>query len=244
MSELWMLESAGTSHVGLRRQVNEDAWMARPEAGLFAVADGMGGHQRGDVASRMVVEALAQLGPAPDARTMRESVETALAEVNRHLMPEAGGDISGSTVAVLLISGRHYAVLWAGDSRVYRARGGGFEQLTHDHSAVQELVDRGEVTPEEARGHRLANRITRAVGAARELVLEGAQGELQPGDAFLLCSDGLTRHVEDVEIGAALGTLPPRDAAEQLQALTLARGAADNVTVVSVCVRTVAGEAR
>src|SRR3954452_3216216 len=120
MTALWTIESAGASHVGLKRRLNEDAWMARPETGLFAVADGMGGHQLGDVASRRVVEALAQLEPAPDARTMRERVEMALAAVNRSLQPEVGADISGSTVVVLLVCGRHFAVLWAGDSRIYR----------------------------------------------------------------------------------------------------------------------------
>ncbi len=234
MTELWAIESAGVSHVGLKRRVNEDAWMASPEIGLFAVADGMGGHQRGDIASRRVVEALVQLDTAPDARTMRERVEAALAEVNRSLLRDSGGEISGSTVVVLLVCGPHFAVLWAGDSRIYRANGEGFVQLTRDHSAVQELVERGEVRPEEARSHRLANRITRAVGAAPDFVLEGAQGELQPGDAFLLCSDGLTRHVEDAEIHAALDHLPPQQAAERLINLTLARGAVDNVTVVSL----------
>ena len=115
MTELWSVECAGISHVGQVRRVNEDAWLARPEAGLFAVADGMGGHQKGDVASRMVVDALAALPPAPDARAMRESVEAALAAVNRALQPADGKVVSGSTVAVLLLCGRHFAALWAGE---------------------------------------------------------------------------------------------------------------------------------
>lgn len=243
MTALWQIECEGLSDVGLRRRINEDDWMARPETGLFAVADGMGGHSCGDVASGMIVQALKALEPAPDARTMRARVEAALVQVNRALQAGRGREISGSTVVVLLICGRHYAVLWAGDSRVYRLRQGSFELLTRDHSAVQEMVDRGALTPEAARGHPLSNRITRAVGAAAELALEGAQGELQAEDAFLLCSDGLTRHVEDEEIGAALAGHAPKEAAERLMALTLARGAEDNVTLVSLRVHALAGAA-
>ena len=237
MTELWSVECAGISHVGRVRRVNEDAWLARPEAGLFAVADGMGGHQKGDVASRMVVDALAALPPSPDARTMRESVEAALAAVNRGLRPVDGQVVSGSTVVVLLLCGRHFAVLWAGDSRVYRAGPDGFAQVTRDHSLAQELVDSGGLAQEAARGHHLSNRITRAVGAAPDLVLDGAQGELKPGDVFLLCSDGLTRHVEDAEIKVALEELSPQAAADHLLDMTLARGGADNVTAVVLGLR-------
>ncbi len=232
MTELWSVECAGISHVGQVRRVNEDAWLARPEAGLYAVADGMGGHQKGDVASRMVVDALAGLPPAPDARTMRESVEAALAAVNLSLRPADGRVVSGSTVVVLLLCGRHFAVLWAGDSRLYRAGPDGFVQVTRDHSLAQELVDSGELAQEGARGHPMSNRITRAVGAAEDLLLDGTQGELKPGDAFLLCSDGLTRHVEDAEIRAALEGMSPQAAADHLLDTTLARGGADNVTAV------------
>ena len=237
MTELWSVECAGISHVGQVRRVNEDAWLARPEAGLFAVADGMGGHQCGDVASRMVVDALAGLPPAPDARTMRERVEAGLAAVNRGLRPVGDQVVSGSTVVVLLLCGRHFAVLWAGDSRVYRAGPDGFAQVTRDHSLAQELVDSGGLAQEDARGHHLSNRITRAVGAAPDLVLDGAQGELKAGDVFLLCSDGLTRHVEDAEIKAALEGMSPQAAADHLLDLTLARGGADNVTAVVLGVR-------
>jgi serine/threonine protein phosphatase PrpC len=237
MTGLWTVECAGISHVGRVRRVNEDAWLARPEAGLFAVADGMGGHHRGDVASRMVVGALAGLPPAPDARTMRERVESALVDVNRGLRPAEGRGVSGSTVVVLLLCGRHFAVLWAGDSRLYRAGSDGFVQVTRDHSLAQDLVDSGELTQEAARGHRLASRLNRAVGAEPDLLLAGAQGELKEGDAFLLCSDGLTRHVDDAEIRAALEGMSPRTAADHLLDTTLARGGVDNVTAVVLSVR-------
>lgn len=234
MTPLWSVECAGVSHPGLVRKVNEDAWLTCPETGIFAVADGMGGHQRGDMASRMVIDALAGLPPAPDARTMRQRVELALTGVDQDLQATDPEEISGSTVVVLLICERHFAVLWAGDSRAYRAGTDGFVQMTRDHNMAQVLVDRGDLAPEEARGHRLASRITRAVGAVPDLMLEGTQGELSSGDAFLLCSDGLTRHVEDSEIAAVLESMTPRQAAEHLVDLTLSRGAGDNVTVVVV----------
>ena len=176
MTDLWSVECAGVSHPGHVRPNNEDAWLARPETGLFAVADGMGGHRDGEVASRMVIDALAALPPSPDARTMRDRVETALADVNRNLRATARQDICGSTVVVLLLCGRHFAVLWAGDSRAYRAGPDGFARVTRDHSLVQELVESGTLSPEAARHDRQSNQITRAVGAAPELMLEGTQG--------------------------------------------------------------------
>jgi protein phosphatase len=237
MTQLWSVDCAGVSHAGLVRNVNEDAWLARPEAGIFAVADGMGGHQRGDLASRMVIDALAALPPAPDARTMRERVELALTGVDRDLQTEEPGDLSGSTVVVLLICGQYFAVLWAGDSRAYHAGADGFVLMTHDHNMAQALVDSGELAPEDARGHRLASRITRAVGAIPDLLLEGTHGELRSGDSFLLCSDGLTRHVDDAEIQAAMEQMGPQEAADHLLELTMARGAGDNVTVVALRVQ-------
>lgn len=232
MTELWTVDCAGATHVGKVRSTNEDAWLARPEAGLFAVADGMGGHRRGDLASRMVVDALAALPPAPDARTMREQVETALVTVNRELQPAKGEDVSGSTVVAVLLYEQHFAVLWAGDSRLYRAGLDGLMRMTRDHSIVQSLIDRGGLAPEAAGGHPMASSVTRAVGVAPELVLDGMQAELRAGDVFMLCTDGLTRHVGDGEIQTALESLTPQAAADHLIAMTLDRGARDNVTVV------------
>ena len=232
MTQLWSIDCAGISHVGCVRSVNEDSWLARPDAGIFAVADGMGGHHRGDLASRMVIDALAALPPAPDARTMREAVENALMTVDQGLQDTEGAGISGSTVVVLLICDWHFAVLWAGDSRLYRDGADGFLQVTRDHSMVQELIDAGDLTPEDARGHRLASRITRAVGAVPDLLLEGTQGALKAGDSFLLCSDGLTRHVDDAELQAVIGAMAPQAAVDRLLQVTLERGAADNVTAV------------
>jgi serine/threonine protein phosphatase PrpC len=229
--------SAGQTHVGRVRTVNEDAFLERPSLGLWAVADGMGGHRRGDVASRMIVSALADLPVPGDARTLRRSVESAISEVNDRLRADsADGSISGSTVVLLLVHARHFAVLWAGDSRVYRLAADGLELLTHDHSVVQELVDRGEISPAAARHHPLGNQITRAVGAAPDLVLDAVQGELRSEDRFLLCSDGLTRHLTDEDIRQALEGSDPDAAVRQLIEATLDRGGTDNVTAIVVMV--------
>lgn len=142
-------QSASCSHVGRVRRINEDAMLDQPERGLWAVADGMGGHTLGDVASRMVVDALAHL-----PQTSTDAIRACLAEVNRRLMTEAAMrdvQVIGSTAVVLLASGSHCSCLWAGDSRIYRYRDGVLQQLTRDHSHVEELVARGLLSPTEAK---------------------------------------------------------------------------------------------
>lgn len=230
--------SVGLSHVGRVRRLNEDAWLARPDLGLWAVADGMGGHSRGDLASRTIVAALDRLSPPADAASHLRAVEAALAEAHAalHRLARDAGDVCGSTVAVLLAFERRFAVLWAGDSRIYRRRMGCFERLTRDHSLVEEMVERGLLAPEAARVHPWRNRITRAVGIEGPLALECRQGELATGDLYLLCSDGLTGHLDDAEIAALLAGQPPKAAARALVEATLAVGAEDNVTVVLVAV--------
>lgn len=234
--------SAGLSHVGLVRSHNEDAWLARPDLGLWAVADGMGGHARGDLASSMIVEALGRLAPAADAPAHLRAVEEALRSVHAalHQVPGTAGDICGSTVVALLVFGSHYAVVWSGDSRAYRLRAGRLKRLTRDHSPVQEMVSQGLLTADAARVHPLRHRITHAVGTGSEekLHLERQQGELLCGDLFLLCSDGLTGEVEDGAITRLLLANPaPETAAGALVEAALAAGGSDNVTVVLVAVR-------
>ena len=139
-----------------------------------------------------------------------------------------------STVAVLVAYDRHYAVLWAGDSRVYRLRAGTLERLTHDHSLVQELVDEGSISPAEAESHPMRNRITRAVGLPDPLELDRAQGELAGGDLFLLCTDGLTGLVDEATTQRLLGTDAADLGAAPLIQAALDAGGTDNVTVVLV----------
>ncbi|MCS6780212.1 MAG: protein phosphatase 2C domain-containing protein [Geminicoccaceae bacterium] len=225
--------AAGASDVGKVRRVNEDAWLARPELALFAVADGLGGHARGDFASRTVVEELAGLSAETDLDRREAAVRAALGRAHGRIRAEAGrqGASIGTTVAALLARGGEAVGLWAGDSRIYRLREGRLEPLTRDHSTVQEMVDRGLLAPEEARLHPWRNRITRAVGTRPQLELERRTVELRAGDLVLLCTDGLTGPLEEKAI-ASLLVRHRLAAVGPLIAATLEHGAPDNVTVV------------
>jgi serine/threonine protein phosphatase PrpC len=227
--------TAMRTHVGHVRRLNEDSAMTLPERGLWAVADGMGGHQRGDLASSLVTARLAGIAPAANGRDLLRAVLGSLDGCHRELRAAAtDGEICGCTVVVLLASEGRFACLWAGDSRLYALRAGRLLQLTHDHSVVQELIDSAEISPAAAREHPWRNRVTRAIGVGERLELEALQGEIQPGDRFLLCTDGLTGEVEDAVIDQALSTPVIEDAADRLLALTLAKRARDNVTLVVV----------
>lgn len=231
-------ESVALTHVGLVRQHNEDSFLERPDIGLWAVADGMGGLAKGEVASATVVEALGAIGPADSARALLEAVRSRLDGANAALRamaaetdPERG---MGSTVAGLAIFGGDFACFWAGDSRVYRMRDGDMDRLTRDHSFVQDLIDSGHLNPAQAEKHPYASVIQRAVGVDDTLELDFVQSRCQAGDLFLLCSDGLTRMVHDPEIEAVLADNEPEAAARILLDMVLARGAKDNVTIILV----------
>src|ERR1041385_747146 len=163
-------EAVSRTHVGLVRKINEDSVFADSERGLFAVADGMGGHEAGEIASTMVTDALRCLPEPRDLDALVESAIEALREVNRELIALAqssGRDQTiGTTVVGLAIADGSFRCFWMGDSRGYRLRDGNLARLTHDHSLVQELVDAGMLKPEEAEGHANANVVTRAAGAA------------------------------------------------------------------------------
>jgi serine/threonine protein phosphatase Stp1 len=229
--------SHGLTHLGLVRTRNEDAFLDRPEIGLWVVADGMGGHEAGDYASASVVGRLARFKPFADLEEYIDEVRRALAHVDVHLRARAKAigpqAVIASTAACLLVYGEEFAAVWVGDSRVYQLRAGELCRLTIDHTRVQGLVDAGLLKPQDVPGHPEAHIVTRAIGAGR-LHFGTRVGVLHPGDRFLLCSDGLTNMVEDAEIAAALAAAEPRDAAERLLALVLGRGATDNVTIVIV----------
>lgn len=224
-------EQASRTHVGCRRKLNEDALLANADRGLWAVADGMGGHEAGDVASAMVVDALSRCGSEPEAIA-------ALADVNARLIalgrsgPEAR--TIGSTVVGLILNGAGFTCFWAGDSRAYRLRDRKLVRLTHDHSLVQELVDAGMIGEDEAETHPNANVITRAVGVADRLEVDSVRGDVRSGDLFLLASDGLTRLVGDQELGDRLASAGLDEAADGLLELTLDREAPDNVSLILV----------
>lgn len=225
--------SSSRTHAGLRRKLNEDALLCNPAAGIWAVADGMGGHEAGEVASGMIIEALGALpgASASSAKRTLEDVNAALV----HLASEHYQQRTiGSTAVVLATDGNTYHCLWVGDSRIYLLRDGAVRQLTRDHSLVQDLVDAGMLNAADAENHPNANVITRAVGAAQRLNVDVVDGEILPGDLFLLASDGLTKVVANDELADLLSAGTLDEVADSLIALTLERGAPDNVSVVLV----------
>ena len=231
--------SASCTDVGKKRKLNEDSLLDRPDLGLWAVADGMGGHEAGEVASARIVEALGALAPVRDAASGAVLVRAALDRVNEGLLILAhstGGEkrTIGSTVSSLVIGSGQFACLWAGDSRAYRVRDKAIEQLTRDHSLINDLVRSGLITPEEAHSHPDANVITRAVGAARELQLDVVEGPVLPDDMFILTSDGVNRVLEDEELMRIVLSANPKQAVEQVRDIVLERGAPDNLSIVIV----------
>ena len=231
-------ESTALTDVGCVRQLNEDSYLDRPEICLWAIADGMGGHEAGDLASGLLVQALAEVQPSDSGYGFLDEVHASVQRVNRTLIARAAvmrpGTVIGSTIVILLAYAGHYACLWAGDSRAYILRGARLEQITRDHSVVQELIDTGALTRTDAKSYKKQNVITRAVGVTTSLSLDMHQGPIEPGDRFLLCSDGLTGMIDDEEIRRFLSTDVHQAAAEGMLSTALSRGAKDNVTLIVV----------
>ncbi len=230
--------SGACTDVGAVRAVNEDALISREEIGLWAVADGMGGHEVGDVASRMIVEALERLENSERLSDFVDAVEETLLDVNRGILDYADlmfdKATMGSTLVALVIRGRVGVCLWAGDSRLYRLRNHQLTQLSRDHSHVQELIEMGALEPEEAARHPNANIITRAIGVEEDGFVDVNVFNAQIGDTFLLCSDGLHNTVAEADLVRILGGRDTQQMAEELVQASLANGAPDNVSVVVV----------
>jgi len=232
------IESWAATHEGRVRAHNEDGYLVCDREGLWAVADGMGGHEGGEWASGRIVQALEAAAAATEGalEPACAAAADAIRAANREILAEAKsrGKQMGSTVVALIVKGNDYAILWVGDSRAYRLRGGALAQLSRDHSQVQEMVGRGLMTPEQAVGHPMGHILSRAVGVQAEVEVETVTGEVQPGDIFLLCSDGLHGVVGDSEIAAHFSREAPGRALDELVELTLANGAPDNVTGIVV----------
>ena len=233
------LQSRSMTHPGMKRKHNEDSYVDRPDLGLWAVADGAGGHQAGEVASGMIREALEAIPGGLSASELLAEVRMRIESTHaalRDIALQRGPDVMvASTVVVMLARGDHFACLWAGDSRAYMLRQGALTQITRDHSLVQELVDSGVIKPEEAEGHPRANVITRAVGADLEdFALDKVSGRLLPGDRFLLCSDGLCKTLPEAQLAELLGANDGVPAPQALVTAALAMNASDNVTAVTI----------
>jgi serine/threonine protein phosphatase PrpC len=230
-------ETAAITHPGHVRHFNEDSIFADGERGIWLVADGMGGHRDGNIASAMIAEAAQRIGKGASLMDLTEAFRRGIGAVNGELLARSNGQahrIVGSTVAALLVHEANYCCLWAGDSRCYLVRDSSIEQLSHDHTEVQELVDRGVLSQAEAASWPRRNVVTRAVGAIDDFQMEHASGVVRSGDCFVLCSDGLTGHVNDEEILARSSKLSANQASHELLELALARGGKDNISVVVV----------
>ncbi len=235
-------DSFGISHPGRVRELNEDRYLMVPRSGLWLVADGMGGHDAGEVASSSIVEHLSSLGVASSAPDLRARFEDRIARANaqiRQIAIDRGGATIGSTVAALLTFERHFACIWLGDSRVYLVRDGLITMLSHDHTEVQELVDRGVLTPEEAKVWPRRNVITRAVGVEDHPAPDIELGQTHADDIFVLGTDGLTAHLNEDEIRDVVISEEPEAACQRLIDQVLERGGTDNVTVIVIKCREV-----
>ncbi len=230
--------SAQDTHVGMVRKINEDSILSLPDVQLWAVADGMGGYEAGNVASDMIVKSLSSISSKPSLSEMVDCVEDSLLDVNHSILEYADimldGRTLGSTVVTLLIKGHSGICQWAGDSRLYRYRKNQLTQLTRDHSQVEELLSQGFISAEEAKEHPDSNVITRAVGATSKLYLDINVFSVQLGDTFLLCSDGLYNMLSEEEISNTIAILPIAQAVAVLMQKALDNGANDNVSVILV----------
>lgn len=230
--------SFGLSNVGKVRKHNEDSYLERPEIGLWVVADGMGGHAKGDVASQMIVNSLKKMHEGTSLSRYIDDIEDRLLDVNDKLLEKARASANkvtiGSTVIIMLAFDKYCTYIWAGDSRLYRLRKGELKQISADHSQVELYVEQGLISREEALYHPHSNMITRAIGAIDDLYLDMDMQEMERNDRYLLCSDGLTKHILDYEIEAMLQEGTAEETCNNLIETTLDRGAGDNVTVIIV----------
>ncbi|KQT34722.1 hypothetical protein ASG29_00720 [Sphingomonas sp. Leaf412] len=222
------LASVARTHVGRVRTVNEDRLLDRPDRGLWAIADGMGGHSAGDVAAQTAVAALAALAD-DDARITAATIATALHDAGARIA--AGPAPGGTTIVALHLDGTTATVIWAGDSRCYLLRDGACRQLTRDHSVVQELVDAGLLDPADAARHPRGHVITRALGVQPAPDLARVTVEVRAGDALFLCSDGASRALVDRDF---LPREPLDTAADRLLTAALQRDGSDNISLILV----------
>jgi protein phosphatase/serine/threonine-protein phosphatase Stp1 len=229
------LQCWAASHPGCVRASNQDAHLCRPDIGLFAVADGVGGQSGGGFASQEVVRVLETLPQGLAPTELLNAVRERLRETHQRLIEAAQTRASyrpATTVVVMLLHGDHFACLWAGDSRAYVRRRGQLNALTADHSLVGEMVRAGELTEAQAESHPANNVITRAIGAAGDCgLVDKVIGIVEPGDRFLLCSDGLTKAVPQGEVAWLMTDADP---AQALVDAALARKATDNITALVV----------
>lgn len=252
-----LIDWAGLTHVGRHRTSNQDAYIAVPATDpimfqkrghLFLVADGMGAHAAGELASKMAVDVIPlsyQKYTKVDAHVaLQLAIETANENVHNRGQENLDFAGMGTTATALVLLPETFFVAHVGDSRVYRIRPHAVEQLSRDHSLAQELVQRGQLRPDQVRSFGASNVIVRSIGPAPDVEVDiGGPAPLSPGDAFLLCSDGLTRHVTDAEIGWVVSRHDAQHACQILVEMANARGGMDNITVMVARYRGLEGTA-
>ena len=227
-------KSAACTHIGRVRHINEDAFLESNEHGLWLVADGMGGHSRGDYASKSVVLALSHFIRQTTLAQNITDIEERLIKINHQCQNAFRGKRIGTTIALLFEFNGHCFYIWAGDSRIYRLRNNTLELMTNDHSLAQEKYARGELNIEEAKTHPSANILTRAVGIHKNLRLEIGHSAAQNGDRYLICSDGLYNDLDFNKIQSILPTKSLNTALDQLLNNALNQGGKDNITAIIV----------
>lgn len=228
------LRYAARSDVGLLRDGNEDALYAGPR--LLAVADGMGGHAAGEVASRVVIETVAALDTAPRDGDITAALRAAVQTANNYLRDMVAADSAlegmGTTLTALFWADQELGLVHIGDSRAYLLRDGELTQVTHDHTFVQNLIDQGRITPDEANTHPQRSWITNALDGRPDIELDLSIRDTQPGDRYLICSDGLSGYVSEQTMAEALRLSDPQEACDRLVDLALRAGGPDNVTCI------------
>jgi serine/threonine protein phosphatase PrpC len=225
--------SISRSHVGRVRKVNEDRVLDRSDRALWAVADGMGGHRGGDIAAEIAIAALRGLADDP-APIDCAAIQRALERANGEILARGGGagGVIGSTIVALHVDRGEAHIFWAGDSRAYEALGGGWRQITRDHSLVQELVDQGLIDSVQAGRHPQAHVITRALGVDAGVQIDSVSFAVRQGDILLLCSDGLSRSLDPDMRGTTHA--PGEQDADRILAEALERDGSDNISFVLV----------
>jgi protein phosphatase len=229
-----MIEFGHGTHVGLRRDHNEDTYGAEPEFGLWLVADGMGGHEQGEVASAIARDTV--IGEVANGNNLPDAIRVAAQRIIDHSNERQSTLPMGTTLVAAELKDNHYVVAWVGDSRVYHWNGA-LTQITSDHSYVQELVDQGAITAEQARTHPHRNVVTQALGVTEPATLrvDTVEGDLGPNEQLMLCSDGLSEEVDDEYIAHIMGKeITPQESVEYLILAALDGGGSDNVTVLVV----------
>ncbi len=222
-----------TSHSGIKRDHNEDTYGIDLQSGLFLVADGMGGHDHGEIASALARDHI--LNAVKKGSTIKQAILDANQEIISSSLEKPGDLPMGTTVVLLKVTDKEFKCAWVGDSRIYCLRNDKLTSLSSDHSYVQELVDQDLITAEQARSHPHRNVVTQALGVTdnSEISVSENNGKIKTNDKFLICSDGLTEEVDDATIERIMKKpIEPKEICDQLLIKALENGGSDNITAL------------